>query len=180
VLNAVADPNGKAKTVAFSDVTSEPKPLRVGVADNFKADKQVAAAFQAATEIVRSCGHELVAAKAPLDLPRFGDLRTIEKDRQTIADRAFNAIDVLLLPTTTTTVLAVKDATSNPQALSPENTIFANYFGLPAVSVPCGFDDHGLPIGFQIVGKPWDEVTVLQVAHQYQTRSNFAKRHPIP
>jgi aspartyl-tRNA(Asn)/glutamyl-tRNA(Gln) amidotransferase subunit A len=154
--------------------------LRVGVADNFKSDRQVTAAFKAAIEVMRTAGHEAVPARAPLEMPPFGDLRSIETDRKTIADRAFKGVDVLLLPTTATTVLAAKDAASNAQALSPENTMFANYFGLPAVSVPSGFDEEGLPIGLQIVGKPWGEETVLKLAHQYQIRTESSKTHPVP
>jgi Asp-tRNA(Asn)/Glu-tRNA(Gln) amidotransferase A subunit family amidase len=55
-----------------------------------------------------------------------------------------------------------------PQALSAENTIFANYCGLPAISVPCGFARNGLPLGLQIVGKPWDEVTAIHLANQFK------------
>jgi aspartyl-tRNA(Asn)/glutamyl-tRNA(Gln) amidotransferase subunit A len=46
--------------------------------------------------------------------------------------------------------------------------MFANYFGLPAISVPCGVDSRGLPLGLQIVGRPSDETTVLRVAREYQ------------
>ncbi|MCE8426012.1 MAG: hypothetical protein J5U17_09580, partial [Candidatus Methanoperedens sp.] len=87
--------------------------------------------------------------------------------------QAFKDIDILLLPTTTTTVPTVKDAGTNPQTLSPENTIFANYYGLPAISVPCGFDKNGLPLGLQIVGKPWDDATVLRLAYQYQIATDY-------
>jgi aspartyl-tRNA(Asn)/glutamyl-tRNA(Gln) amidotransferase subunit A len=86
---------------------------------------------------------------------------------------------MLLLPTTSTTVPTIKDAGTNPQALSPENTAFANYYGLPAISVPCGFDRHGLPLGLQIVGKPWDDATVLRLAYQYQISTDYGKKHPI-
>jgi len=58
--------------------------------------------------------------------------------------------------------------------------VFANYFGLPAVSVPCGFDKHGLPIGLQIVGKPWDEGTVLHLARQYEMTVEPLRQHPVP
>jgi aspartyl-tRNA(Asn)/glutamyl-tRNA(Gln) amidotransferase subunit A len=63
-------------------------------------------------------------------------------------------------------------------ALSAENAMFANYFGLPAISVPCGFDANGLPLGLQIVGKPWDELGVLRVAHLYQAATSWSRRHP--
>ena len=76
-------------------------------------------------------------------------------------------------------MLSVEEARSNPQALSPANTVFANYFGLPAATVPCGFDARGLPVGLQIVGKPHDDATVLEVGRRYQAATDF-NRHPIP
>src|SRR5262245_40361192 len=101
-------------------------------------------------------------------------IANIASDRKSIAGQSFDDIDVLLLPTTTTTTPTIKDA-GNPQALSAENTMFANYYGLPAVSVPCGFDRHGLPLGLQIVAKPWDDGAVLRLAHQFQTATEFTK-----
>ena len=151
------------------DATANP---RVGVADNFSADDEIARAFEVAVELGRTLGYPLVRASAPLDMPTFGDLRSIDVDRRTIAQRAFRNIDVLLLPTTATAVPAVEEAKGRPQALSPSNTMFANYFGLPAISVPCGFDSHGLPVGLQIVGKPSDEATVLQVARGFETAAS--------
>jgi aspartyl-tRNA(Asn)/glutamyl-tRNA(Gln) amidotransferase subunit A len=115
---------------------------------------------------------------APFGDPRRG-IANIETDRKTIAEQAFKNVDVLLLPTTTTTVPTVKAAVTDPQALSPENTAFANYYGLPAISVPCGFDSNGLPLGLQIVGKPWDEQTVLHLAHRFQEATEWGKKHPI-
>jgi aspartyl-tRNA(Asn)/glutamyl-tRNA(Gln) amidotransferase subunit A len=142
---------------------------RVGIADNFTADDEIARAFEGAVDVVRTLGYPFVRASAPFDMPKFGDLRSIDADRKTIAQRAFTHIDVLLLPTTATALLTVEDAKGKPQALSPANTMFANYFGLPAISVPCGFDSHGLPVGLQIVGKPSDEATVLHVAREFET-----------
>lgn len=53
-----------------------------------------------------------------------------------------------------------------------------NLTGLPAISVPCGFGSSNLPIGLQIVGKPFDEATVLRLAHAYQTSTDFHKKRP--
>ena len=78
-----------------------------------------------------------------------------------------------------TATLAVRDAGKNPLALSPEFTMFANYYGLPAVSVPCGFDRHGVPVGLQIVAKPGNDTAVLQFAYQYETATEHARRQPI-
>ena len=157
VLDALASPTPLTKTV-----------LRIGIADNFVADDEIRVAFESAVESIRRLGHQVVSASAPLDTPRLGDLRTIEGDRQHIAERAFRDVDVYLLPTTATPVLSVEQARTNPQTLSPANTMFANYYGLPAVSVPCGRDARGLPIGLQIVGRPLEDAVVLQLARDYE------------
>jgi aspartyl-tRNA(Asn)/glutamyl-tRNA(Gln) amidotransferase subunit A len=180
VLNALAERAGKEDPHDFHNEALRNTKLRVGVADNFKADKEVADAFKAAVEAVRALGYDITTTHAPFDIPSLGDLHAIESDRATIADRAFKDIDVILLPTTATTVFSVKDASANPQALSPAQTMFANYFGLPAISVPCGFDRRGLPLGLQIVGKPLGEASVLQLARRYQTATAMHQRHPIP
>ena len=150
----------------------EPAPtLRIGIADNFTADEEIARVFEDAVDVVRTLGYPLVRASAPFDMPKFGDLRTIDADRRTIGGRAFKDIDVLLLPTTATAVLTVDAAKGKPQALSAANTMFANYFGLPAISVPCGADSRGLPVGLQIVGRPSGEATVLRVAGEFEVRA---------
>jgi aspartyl-tRNA(Asn)/glutamyl-tRNA(Gln) amidotransferase subunit A len=84
-----------------------------------------------------------------------------------------------VLPTMPTATLMVKDAVQNPQALSAELTMFANYYGLPAISVPCGFDSRGLPVGLQIVGRSGDDAAVLQLAYQYEQARAVSKRPPI-
>jgi len=145
--------------------------VRIGIADNFTADEDISSAFENAVDVVRTLGYPFVRASAPFDMPTFGDLRTIEADRRTIGDRAFKEIDVLLLPTTATAVLTVEAAKGKPQALSAANTMFANYFGLPAISVPCGADSRGLPVGLQIVGRPAGEATVLRVAGEFEVRA---------
>jgi aspartyl-tRNA(Asn)/glutamyl-tRNA(Gln) amidotransferase subunit A len=179
VLTALIQGEKPRDRHAFQSDASDDLPLRVGVAGNVKAEPEIADAFKAAVEKLRELGCGIFAAKAPFDMPPFGDLRAIESDRQTIGDRLFKEFDVLVLPTTSSPVPAVKDASANPQALSPANTMFANYFGLPAISVPCGFDTHGLPIGLQIVGRPGGEAPVLQLARRFETAARPTK-HPIP
>ena len=53
-----------------------------------------------------------------------------------------------------------------------------NLTGLPAISVPCGFDGEGLPIGLQIAARPFDEATLLAAAHAYERRHEWADRMP--
>ena len=54
----------------------------------------------------------------------------------------------------------------------------ANSCGLPAISVPCGFTRAGLPLGLQLIGKPWDELRLLQIAHAYEQATPWHSRHP--
>ncbi len=101
-------------------------------------------------------------AKAPFDNPGF-DIRNIEADRKAIAGRLFKDVDVLVLPTTKDKPPTVKAATGNPLALPADYTMFANYYGLPAISIPFGEDD-GMPLGLQIVGRPHEDDVVLRLA----------------
>jgi len=166
VLDVLAEPKEHAAEHYFERL-AENREIRIGVGDNVKGDSGVLIAFEQAVKKIRGLGSAMRSVAVPFYNPRIG-LGNIEADRKAIACQAFKDIDVLLLPTTTTTVPAIKDVGTNALALSPENTIFANYYGLPALSVPCGFDSTGLPLGLQIVGKPWDEASVLDMAYRYQ------------
>ena len=151
--------------------------LRVGVDGNATADKDVSQAFDNAVATIRSLGHDVRSARAPLTDFRKG-IATIERDREEVGAAAFADIDVLLLPTVPTKTPTVEEAATNPLALSAELTMFANYYGLPAVSVPCGVDSRGLPLGVQIVGKPGDDATVLELASDYEAVNRTVTYHP--
>jgi aspartyl-tRNA(Asn)/glutamyl-tRNA(Gln) amidotransferase subunit A len=165
VLDVVAE-NVESKPARYLDAMTQSRTIRIGVAQNFRSDHEVSESFRKAVEVICGLGYRTMSVVAPLRIPT-DDLSKIETDRRDIVDKVFREIDTLLLPTTTTIVPTVAEARNNLQALSAENTIFANYYGFPAISVPCGFDRNGLPIGLQIVGRPWDEATVLQLAHKY-------------
>ena len=62
--------------------------------------------------------------------------------------------------------------------LSDIYTIAVNLAGVPALSLPCGFDSDGLPIGMQIIGKRFDESTILSIAHAYEQQSDWHKKKP--
>ena len=82
-------------------------------------------------------------------------------------DRAFASVDAVLSPTSPTTAFRLGEKMDDPLAmyLNDVYTVPANLAGLPGISVPCGFDSQGLPIGLQLIGKPFDEETLLRLAH---------------
>jgi len=176
VLDVLAERSEHPATQYFDGLARE-RRVRIGVGNNFEADREVSEAFERTIETFRGLGYPMKSVAVPFSNPG-GGLANIEADRKSIAGQAFKDIEVLLLPTTTTTVPAIHDAGVNPQALSPQNTVFANYYGLPAISVPCGFDRSGLPLGLQIVGKPWDEATVLHLAYRFEQRRFGKPKHP--
>jgi aspartyl-tRNA(Asn)/glutamyl-tRNA(Gln) amidotransferase subunit A len=81
----------------------------------------------------------------------------------------FNEYDLLLTPTTPITApkRGAVDPVDRPKLLTRFTAPF-NLTGLPALSVPCGWSSEKLPIGFQVVGKPWDEVKVLTAGRLYE------------
>lgn len=83
----------------------------------------------------------------------------------------FEKCDVVLTPTAPTTAYRADENVSDPVKMYQADicTVTVNIAGLPAVSTPCGYDASGLPIGMSIIGKPFDEQTVIQAANAYET-----------
>jgi aspartyl-tRNA(Asn)/glutamyl-tRNA(Gln) amidotransferase subunit A len=177
MLGVLAERTKQTKTVDYARALKRNRKLRIGVANNFKADREVQAVFERAVKTIRSFGYPMESVAIPFGDPP-GGITNIKADREHIADQSCKDIDILLLPTTATTVPTIKAAGANPQALSPENTAFANYYGLPAITLGSGFDSQGLPVGLQIVSKPWGESAVLRLAYQYQAMTQYSNKHP--
>ena len=89
--------------------------------------------------------------------------------------------DLLMLPTAGVQVPPIPETSPGiglvTEGLSIYTPIF-NFTGLPAIQTPCGFDSDWLPVGLQIAGKPFDEPTILQVAHAYEQATPWHSRHP--
>jgi aspartyl-tRNA(Asn)/glutamyl-tRNA(Gln) amidotransferase subunit A len=102
------------------------------------------------------------------------------------AAEVFGQVDVLATPTIRTCLptLAETDIDRGPPGTEHSfmavsaNTRPFNYLGLPAISVPCGFDPNGCPIGLQIAGRPFAEARVMKVADAYQRDTDWHKRAP--
>lgn len=82
-------------------------------------------------------------------------------------DKAFETFDVLVTPATPTTAFGFGEKTDNPLEMYMADicTVSVNIAGLPAVVLPCGYDENGLPIGLQIIGKPFGEAAILNAAY---------------
>ncbi len=95
-------------------------------------------------------------------------------------DRAFADVDVIMGPTAPTTAFALGAKTDDPVAmyLNDIYTIPVNLAGLPAISVPAGFDRAGLPVGLQIIAGYFDEARLLSVAHRFQLETDWHTRAP--
>jgi aspartyl-tRNA(Asn)/glutamyl-tRNA(Gln) amidotransferase subunit A len=95
-------------------------------------------------------------------------------------EQVFSHYDVILGPTTPTTAFKIGEKTKNPLTMYMEDilTIPVNLAGVPAISIPCGFDSIGLPVGLQIIGKAFDESTILRVAHAFEQHTDHHKARP--
>ena len=95
-------------------------------------------------------------------------------------EEAFKLVDLIATPTTPTPAFRIGEKTSDPlqMYLNDIFTISVNLAGVPAISVPCGFNSDGLPIGLQLIGRHFDEVTTLRAAHAYESETDWHKRRP--
>jgi aspartyl-tRNA(Asn)/glutamyl-tRNA(Gln) amidotransferase subunit A len=96
--------------------------------------------------------------------------------------RAFERCDALVAPVAPTTAFRLGERTADPLTmyLSDILTISVNLAGLPGMSIPCGFDGDGTPIGLQVIGRPFDEPTLFRVAAAYEATADWHRRSPIP
>ena len=92
-------------------------------------------------------------------------------------EQAFAAVDAVACPTSPTTAFKLGEKVNDPLAMYLDDvyTVPVNLAGLPAISLPCGFDGKGLPIGLQLIGRPFDEPTLLRLARAAEPREQ-----PLP
>ena len=99
-------------------------------------------------------------------------------------EKVFEEVDVLVTPTVPIPPPTIAELKQNPDQLRERELILLrntrpfNVWGLPAISIPCGFTESGLPIGLQIAGPHWQEAKVLQLAEAYEKATAWHKRKP--
>jgi len=99
---------------------------------------------------------------------------------------AFESVDVFICPTLPFTATRVGETLVEISEKVPEDMLSAimqftgvpSLTGLPSLNVPCGFDEDGLPIGMQVIGRPFDEITLFRVGAAFQDATDFHTRAP--
>ena len=101
-------------------------------------------------------------------------MRGIESDRAAVNTSLFRDADVIMLPTLAAPTPTVDEARARGgMAVPPDNTFFCNYYGVPAISVPGGVDESGLPLGLQFVGPRGGDARVLALGRAYQRATGW-------
>jgi aspartyl-tRNA(Asn)/glutamyl-tRNA(Gln) amidotransferase subunit A len=93
-------------------------------------------------------------------------------------DHVFKELDCILTPTSPSAAFKIGEKVEDPlkMYLSDMYTISANLAGIPAISIPCGFTKKGMPVGLQILAKPFDEEMIFKVAHAYEQATPWHKQ----
>jgi len=94
--------------------------------------------------------------------------------------KVFDKCDCIIMPVSPTTAFRIGEKMDDPlkMYLSDVYTIAANLAGVPAISIPCGFDNKGLPVGLQILTPPFQEEKLLRIARMYESQTDWHKRRP--
>jgi aspartyl-tRNA(Asn)/glutamyl-tRNA(Gln) amidotransferase subunit A len=95
-------------------------------------------------------------------------------------ETAFEAVDMIAAPVAPTTAFRLGEHSDDPLAMYLEDvfTLPANLAGVPGLAFPVGFDDHGLPVGIQLMGRHYQEEPLFQAAHAYQGATDWHQRAP--
>ena len=94
-------------------------------------------------------------------------------------NKAFEKYDVILTPTSPTTAFKIGEKSGNPMQLylADIDTVSVNVAGLPAISIPCGIDSKGLPVGMQLIGNKFKEETILNAAYTFEQEYKFREKY---
>ena len=104
-----------------------------------------------------------------------------QKIRQLIKkdfDEVYNKVDAILTPSTPSSAFKIGEKTDDPVSMYLNDifTVPVNLAGLPGISIPAGLDKNGFPLGLQIIGKPFDEQNILNIAYSMEEKINFKNK----
>jgi aspartyl-tRNA(Asn)/glutamyl-tRNA(Gln) amidotransferase subunit A len=171
----------------FSTLSVTVQEVSIPVTPDVNATVQMAEAFAFHAARIRDAPQLFQpAVLGRLRLGQAVDTTTyIERRRELdrmrrAATGLFAHVDLLVTPTVPLLPVPIAEAKDDDAgvALFARNARPFNAYGLPAVSIPCGFAKDGLPIGLQIVGPPWGEESVLRLAHALEQATDWHTRRP--
>jgi len=119
-----------------------------------------------------------IRAGADVTTPAYIQARRDLTQVRRTAGKSFESVDALVTPTLPIPPPAISDPRADDILPAVRNTSAFNVYGVPAISVPCGFTSAGLPMGLQIIGPPGGDAVVLQLAHAYEQATDWHKRRP--
>lgn len=119
-----------------------------------------------------------IRAGADVTAPAYVQARRDLAQLRRTAGKSFESVDALVTPTLPIPPPAILDPKVEDILPAMRNTSPFDVYGLPAISVPCGFTSTGLPIGLQIIGPPGGEAVVLRLSHSYEQATDWHKRRP--
>lgn len=145
-------------------VGAHPKTMRLARVSNAVTHESMRPAIDAAIASLADFTTSAGSVASPLELAVF-DTTNVKLHRDTSDELLFQHCDVLALPTLVEPIPTV-DAVANNGGIGvrADNVFFANYFGLPAVTLPVGFDEAGLPVSLQLVGRAGQDFAILSLA----------------
>ena len=94
-------------------------------------------------------------------------------------NKAFEKYDIILMPTSPTTAFKIGEKSGDPMQLylADIDTVSVNVAGLPGISIPCGVDSKGLPVGMQLIGNKFQEETILNAAYTFEQEYKFREKY---
>ncbi len=148
-----------------------------------EANTYLAPALRASPDGFSPATRALIETGGKISAATYAEARRKLELVRHVVRHVFATVDLLVTPTTPDLPMTI-EASRAPQErrgppLSARNTTPFNIYGLPSISVPCGFSRGGLPIGLQITGPPFGETLVLALAAAYQRRTDWHLRQPV-
>ena len=182
-MSAVSEarPSGKGPSLELIEVDLPLIPTAVQAPEVYAIHKNY---YANSPELYRPWMRERLAQAATADTFAYVEDRfALERVRRTV-NGVFAEVDLLITPTTPVAPITIEEASSMSPAPAGEvwlrNTRPFNAYGLPTISIPCGFTKAGLPIGLQIAGPRFGEGRVLSFAHAFEQATDWHKRRPVP
>jgi aspartyl-tRNA(Asn)/glutamyl-tRNA(Gln) amidotransferase subunit A len=126
-----------------------------------------------------------IAAGAKIPAHRYLAGFDVRKHLLAEFDAAFESVDAVVAPTVPVPAppIGSESVRIDGEEIGARPAIVghcrpANFTGLPAISVPCGFTSEGLPVGLQFIGRAFEEASLLRIAHSYEQANGWCARHP--